>query len=293
MLRMLMLPIGAFRRAVVVGALLGAASGLALVATDATAQSRASARPWLGVSMEVDGKGGALAVTGVKVKHVVRTSPADKAGIHEADRLLKVDGLAVMSSQEVVRIVAMHGVGDVVPVVLVRGATEMTVRVILTGFPNPDEMIKMDHIGTFAPAWKGVAQVSGTVPGSLAALRGRVVLLDFWATWCGPCRLVAPKLSLLQTKYGAQGLSVVGLSTEPVEEVSLFAQRMNMRYAIGVDKGAETTQAYTVSSLPTLFVIDKRGVVRDIAVGYDPSPSRDAQLEALVRTLLAEAAPTD
>ena len=291
MLRMLMLPIGAWRRVVVVGALLAAASGLALVARDATAQSRPSGRPWLGVSMEVDAKGGAAALPGVKVKHVVRTSPADKAGIHEADRLMKVDGLAVASSQEVVRIVATHGVGDAVPVVLVRGANEMTVRVVLTGFPNPDEMIKMDHIGTFAPAWKGVAQVSGTVPGSLVALRGRVVVLDFWATWCGPCRLVAPKLNLLQSKYGAQGLSVVGLSTEPVEEVSLFAQRMNMRYAIGVDKSAETTQAYTVSSLPTLFVIDKRGVVRDIEVGYDPS--RDAQIDALVRTLLAEPAPTD
>ena len=291
MLRMLMLRIRALRRAAAIGGLLAAAGGVALVARDAIAQSRASARPWLGVSMEVDAPRTGAAIAGVKVKHVVRTSPADKAGIREADRLLKVDGLAVGSSQEVVRLVSTHGVGDVVPVVLVRGANEVIVRVTLTGFPNPDEMIKMDHIGTFAPAWKGIAQVSGTVPGSIAALRGRVVVLDFWATWCGPCRLVAPKLNALQAKYGAQGLSVVGISTEPVEEVSLFAQRMNMRYAIGVDKSAETTQAYTVSSLPTLFVIDKRGVVRDIAVGYDPS--HDAQIEALVRTLLAEAAPTD
>ena len=248
MLRMLMLRIRSLRRVAAIGGLLAGVGGVALVARDAIAQSRASARPWLGVSMEVDAPRAGAAVAGVKVKHVVRTSPADKAGIREADRLLKVDGLAVASSQEVVRLVSTHGVGDVVPVVLVRGANEVTVRVTLTGFPNPDEMIKMDHIGTFAPAWKGVAQVSGTVPGSIAALRGRVVVLDFWATWCGPCRLVAPKLNALQAKYGAQGLSVVGISTEPVEEVSLFAQRMNMRYAIGVDKSAETTQAYTVSS---------------------------------------------
>ena len=292
MVRILMLRIRALRRVAAMGGLLAATGVVALVARDAIAQSRASARPWLGVSMEVDApRSGGPTLAGVKVKHVVRTSPADKAGIREADRLLKVDGLAVASSQEVVRLVSTHGVGDVVPVVLVRGANEMTMRVTLTGFPNPDEMIKMDHIGTFAPAWKGVAQVSGTVPGSIGALRGRVVVLDFWATWCGPCRLVAPKLNALQAKYGAQGLSVVGISTEPVEEVSLFTQRMNMRYAIGVDKTAETTQAYTVSSLPTLFVIDKRGIVRDISVGYDPS--HDAQIEALVRTLLAEAAPTD
>jgi thiol-disulfide isomerase/thioredoxin len=285
MIRNHMAPFRGLRRIAIALALAATAGGAAFVARDATAQSRAS-RPWLGVSMEA--KPGAA---GVIVKHVVRTSPADKAGIREADRLLKVDGTSVATSQEVVRVVGTHGVGDVIPVVVARGTSELTVRVSLTGFPGPDEMMKMDHLGSFAPAWKGVSQVSGSVPSSIAALRGRVVIMDFWATWCGPCRLVAPKLNALHAKYGAQGLSIIGLSSEPIEEVSLFAQRMSMRYAIGVDKGGETTQAYTVSSLPTLFVIDKRGVVRDIAIGYDPM--RDAQIEALVKTLLAEPAPTD
>jgi hypothetical protein len=64
-----------------------------------------------------------------------------------------------------------------------------------------------------------------------------------------------------------------------------------MRYAVGVDKNAETTRSYGVVSLPTLVVIDKRGVVRDVSVGYDPS--EDARLENTVKTLLAEAAPTN
>jgi thiol-disulfide isomerase/thioredoxin len=149
----------------------------------------------------------------------------------------------------------------------------------------------MDLVGTFAPTWKDVLPVSGTFPSSIAALRGHVVLIDFWATWCGPCRIAMPKLGALQGRYGAQGLRVLGVSTEDAEDVALFARRTEMAYAVGVDMHAETTRSYGVSSLPTLVVIDKRGLVRDVRVGYDPF--EDARLEVTLRTLLAEAAPSD
>jgi len=103
---------------------------------------------------------------------------------------------------------------------------------------------------------------------------------------------VAPKLGALQARYGAQGLSVLGLSTEEAQDVATFAQRTSMRYAgVAVDKHATTTRAYGVSSLPTLVVIDKQGIVRDVVVGYDPSA--DGRLEGVVRALLAEPAPSD
>jgi len=81
----------------------------------------------------------------------------------------------------------------------------------------------------------------------------------------------------------------VGITTEGAEEAAVFAERTGMRYAIAVDAKAETSRLYNVSALPTLFVIDKRGVVRDVAIGYDPA--REAQIEQLVRQLLAEPAP--
>jgi thiol-disulfide isomerase/thioredoxin len=117
------------------------------------------------------------------------------------------------------------------------------------------------------------------------------VLVDFWATWCGPCRFVAPKLSTLQSRYGAQGLSVVGVSTEDAQDVALFAERTAMGYPVGSDAHGETTRSYGVSSLPTMVLIDKRGVVRDVSIGYDPG--EDARLEQSIRSLLAESAPTD
>ena len=100
-----------------------------------------------------------------------------------------------------------------------------------------------------------------------------------------------PKLGALQARYGAQGLDVLGVSTEDAQDVALFTQRMDVRYAVAIDKHAQTTRSYGVVSLPTLVVIDKRGVVRDVAIGYDSS--EDARLESSVRALLAERAPSD
>ena len=267
---------------------------LALLTTAATVSTREAAaqhrandpRPWLGVAMALDAGG-----SGVIVRHVVRNSPADRAGVHDGDRIATVDGRRVTTAREVTTFVAAHAVGDSLAVVVSRREHDVELHVALGAFPQGDEMIRMDHVGTFAPAWRGVQQVSGTVPRSISDLRGRVVLIDFWATWCGPCRFMSPTLNALQARYGAQGLSVIGISSEPAEEVSLFAQRTGMAYAVASDANGDTTQAYTVSSLPTLFLIDKRGVVRDIEIGYDSG--RDAAIENLVKTLLNEPAPSD
>ena len=98
--------------------------------------------------------------------------------------------------------------------------------------------------------------------------------------------MIAPKLSALQSKFAAQGLNVVGITTDDLEQAAAFKERTQMRYPVVSDPNGETTAVYGVSGLPTLFVIDKRGVIRDVAVGYDPG--RDASLESLVQTLLAE-----
>jgi thiol-disulfide isomerase/thioredoxin len=269
------------------GVLVAALGAAVLLPSDAQAQQAADGRPWLGVAMEADAQG-----PGVRVGHVIRGSPADKAGLREGDRILRIASLGTASGSDVVRIVSGHAVGESLEIAFVRAGQPRTAKVTLARFPSQDQMVRMDLVGTFAPAWKDVEAVSGAFPPSVGAARGRVVLLDFWATWCGPCRIVAPKLGALQARYGAQGLSVLGVSTEEAQEVATFAQRTSMRYAgVAVDKHAETTRAYGVVSLPTLVVIDKRGVVRDVAVGYDSS--EDARLESMVRTLLAEPAPTD
>ncbi len=256
-----------------------------LVPADASAQGR-DVRPWLGVAMDTE-EGG----PGVRVGHVVRGSPADRAGLREGDRILRVDADRVARGQDVVRVVGTHPVGGAVDVTFSRDGKEQVAHTILTALPSQDEISRMDLVGTFAPTFRDLEGVSGSFPQSLAALRGRVVLLDFWATWCGPCRIFIPKLAALQSRYGAQGLSVLGVSTEDADEVASFAQHTSMPYAVAVDKHALTTRSYGVVSLPTLVVIDKRGVVRDLSIGYEAG--EDARLESSVRALLAEPVPSE
>jgi thiol-disulfide isomerase/thioredoxin len=273
-----------FPRVAFAALLTTAACGSALfVATDASSQP-AFAHPWLGVAMDVDAQG-----PGVRVSHVVRRSPADVAGIREGDRLLRVGEANVARGPDVVQAVAGHAVGQTVDVAFVRAGAEQSARVTLSAHPSEDDVLRMDLVGAQAPTWRDVESVSGEFPPSVASVRGRVVLLDFWATWCVPCRIVMPKLSALQARYGGQGLSVLGVTTEDAQEVASFAQRMPPRYAVAVDRHAQTTRSYGVVSLPTLILIDKRGVVRDVSVGYNPT--QDTRLEAAVRTLLAETSP--
>jgi thiol-disulfide isomerase/thioredoxin len=277
------MPMGIARLALTAVLTVAAAAPL-LITRDVAAQGVQS-RPWLGLAMDAD-----ATAAGVRVGHVVRGSPADGAGVREGDRIVGIAGHRVARARDVVDTVAGFSVGDSVEIAFQRAGAQLAARATLAPFPTQDQMLRMDLVGTFAPPWKDLQTVSGAFPSSLADIRGHVVVLDFWATWCTPCRAVIPKLDALRAQYAAQGLSVLGVSTEDAQDISQFVQNMGMRYGIAADRHGLTTRAYGVVSLPTLVVIDKRGVVRDASVGYDPSG--DARLEATVRTLLAEPAPS-
>jgi thiol-disulfide isomerase/thioredoxin len=248
----------------------------------AHAQSRL--RPWLGVELDKAG----TVPRGVRVHHAVRSSPAWSAGVHDGDVIVRVGEVVTARPDDVIREVAAHAPGAALRLVLLRAGVEVPLTVTLQAIPEGEEMLRLDKVGVQAPAsWKGLTAVSGPLPAGLGELRGRVVIVDFWATWCMACRMSAPKLTSWQAKFGAQGLSVIGITDDPVEEASQGVQTFGMRYAaVASDESYGTQRAFGVRALPTVFVIDKRGVIRDVSVGFDPR--KEAQMEALLRRLLAE-----
>jgi thiol-disulfide isomerase/thioredoxin len=105
----------------------------------------------------------------------------------------------------------------------------------------------------------------------LGGKQNKVYLIDFWATWCGPCRASIPFLQELHDKYAKRGLVVVGVALESgtEAEVRSFVEHNEMTYTICVPRNqAEIKRKYRIEGFPTMYIVDKKGVIRHASLGY-------------------------
>jgi thiol-disulfide isomerase/thioredoxin len=114
----------------------------------------------------------------------------------------------------------------------------------------------------------------------LSDLRGKTVILDFWASWCGPCRAQAPIVDTVARRHEAAGdVVVVGVSTSDERDAAIrFAQGANLSYPMVFDDSNRVAAAYSVTGLPTLIIVDKSGKI----VAVRRSVVRERELEELV-----------
>ena len=123
-------------------------------------------------------------------------------------------------------------------------------------------------------------------PVRLADFRGRVVFLNFWATWCGPCREEFPAMAALARELGDQGLVILAVNfQEDPEPVAAFAREFQVPFAVLLDPSGEVGQRYRVQALPTTVLVDRQGMLAGVALGYRAWHTRSAR--GYLRELLA------
>lgn len=117
--------------------------------------------------------------------------------------------------------------------------------------------------------------------------RGDVVLINFWASWCGPCRQEMPILDRLHQRYEEAGFAVLGVNVEgkrkPAEKI---AKKSKVTFPVLIDAGQKVSETYDLEAMPTTVVVDRDGKVRYIHRGYKPGD--EAKYIDVVKTLIAE-----
>jgi thiol-disulfide isomerase/thioredoxin len=122
---------------------------------------------------------------------------------------------------------------------------------------------------------------------SLAPLRGRVVYVDFWASWCTPCRRSFPWMNEMQARYAKDGLVIVGVNVDKrPADAERFLRDTPASFTIAFDGEGKAPAAYDVKAMPSSFLIDRHGIVAVVEEGFHDEHLND--LEARIRALLAQ-----
>jgi cytochrome c biogenesis protein CcmG, thiol:disulfide interchange protein DsbE len=143
--------------------------------------------------------------------------------------------------------------------------------------------------GTTAPAFSG--RTVEARPLGLADLRGKAVVVNFWATWCLECRPEMPALERLHRRFGARGLAVIGVNArEGAGAVRRYAADVGLTFPLVLDPGGSINATYGVVGLPTTFVVGRDG--RAVALAVGPRDWGSDGALALVQALLDEPPPS-
>src|SRR6201993_1635308 len=140
---------------------------------------------------------------------------------------------------------------------------------------------------TGGPAPQFTLDARGGKEVSLAQYRGQVVMLNFWASWCGPCRQEMPLLESIYKKYNKLGFTLLGVNVEPDSKAADdWLKDTPVTFPVGYDKDSKVSQLYAVSGMPSTVIIDRKGNLRYLHHGYKPGD--ESEYLNSIRSLIRE-----
>lgn len=119
----------------------------------------------------------------------------------------------------------------------------------------------------------------------LKSLKGKVLVLDFWATWCGPCKATMPQLEKIYRQYKDKGVRVMGIADEPRATLRSFRPNSGVTYPFYLDMFREANVRLNIQMIPMLIVVDKQGRIR---LRHEGAPLPEAELKSAIEASLAE-----
>src|SRR5215472_15635925 len=149
--------------------------------------------------------------------------------------------------------------------------------------PQSDASVPAGEIGSGLPEFS-MKDLRGHEISS-AGLRGKVVLIDFWATWCGPCKKEMPGYQELLARYGPQGFVVIGFKFDTMKDTEnplSFAKRLGVQYPLAVATNAIKQKFGGIEGLPTTLLYDRRGVLRNKVIGFEYTKTFEDYIKALM-----------
>jgi len=146
-----------------------------------------------------------------------------------------------------------------------------------------EEVIAAGEIGSRLPAFS-VKDLRGREISS-ADLHGKVVLIDFWATWCQPCKKEMPGYQKLLDRYGSRGFAVVGFKLDTmtdIEDPVLFAKKIGVRYPLAIAADDLKQKFGGIEGLPTTMLYDREGILRKKVIGFEYTDAFEADLKSFL-----------
>lgn len=210
--------------------------------------------PWLGVSFNKQ-------VYPDKIELLVRgvhpSSDAISAGLQAGDIIDKIDGKIIKDNQTLKSLLKGKKVGDKVQISFRREGKSKKVALKMTERPDDISSLMGSAIGSraldFGKNFYANVEKRNSKP--------KATLLDFWATWCGPCRNTLPMLDKLYKMHKANGLEIIGVSSETTDVLKKFYQQFPAPYPLYQDIGQKMWSHYNIRSVPTLILLDENGYI--------------------------------